>query len=771
MCSSDASFKTNPELAPPVSVKSGYTSPDGVWVATWTTSNGVISFEVTVKRSGDYWGAIGFNTQDSMVGADIALGYVSSSNVATVTDRHATAHAEPSVDSVNNLVLVSGTRDAASTVFRFSRSLTVTDTNDVDLSSNVFMLWAYGQYDGNSGAIFKHANKGTVTGLQFATDCYDYGLPRATNATLTTSSLSVLLPVHGLLAVLSFACVGPLGSVAAVTRLSGTKLWFPIHIVLHVVSLASAVAAFVIIFVAKSGVLTVDVHQIMGIVVFGLSFVQAGVGLLSHFMYDKNRVSTPIFPDAVHHWFGRALFVLATVTMFYGLVTLRTLYGLPSSVAPFALLALTIAIPLVFYLVLLIRGRKTGPVSQGYNMGQGEDFSASTQGKGVASAAKTLFVIACVAALVAFGGFVVTLYVPRYSYGGGSVATPNSFSLNVPTKGCFAMDRYSLPPSLTAYKCRGFQFPNSPQQHAYSFSPVIDKAAVVHHIILYRTATYLGDAVFDCSSMPAGSSPFWAWAVGGGDFVPPSNTAFEAAPFFALQIHYNNPALSPTFVDSSGVKISFTPQKPQDKSVFLQVGVATSRISLPPRQTTHLSYTCSATSVIPVGASVEIWANGLHAHLRGKKIWIEHIRNSARIGFIGCNLFYDFNKQSFEMRNATIQRGDSIKIHCQYDTTQETSTVVGGEATTNGQRIIFFYVSFFLLIITQKCVWRFCLGTAAALRLPPICSATAALLSRRQWARACFVELKMFLYFYFQNGDAGRLAIQAAISGLALKEL
>ena len=43
-----------------------------------------------------------------------------------------------------------------------------------------------------------------------------------------------------------------------------------------------------------------------------------------------------------------------------------------------------------------------------------------------------------------------------------------------------------------------------------------DNAQVVHHMILYRVPqpVKLGQAPWDCSSMPSGASPIWVWAVG-----------------------------------------------------------------------------------------------------------------------------------------------------------------------------------------------------------------------------------------------------------------
>jgi hypothetical protein len=295
--------------------------------------------------------------------------------------------------------------------------------------------------------------------------------------------------------------------------------------------------------------------------------------------------------------------------------------------------------------------------------------------------AGTLVVVCLVITVLLFAGFVVTLYVPSYSYSGISSLSSLS-ALTSDSKGCFGMDNVAVPSDTTSYLCRGFKFPNNPAQMAYHFEPQLDNAALTHHMILYRTASYLGDSVFECSSMSAGSSPFWAWAVGGGALTTPSNTGFSPSENFALQVHYDNPSRLVGQTDSSGVKVSFTPTLRQFQTVFLQLAVNSGSINLPPQQTVHISYTCNAGSQIPQNGQAKIWTVGLHAHTRSRKIWIEQIRGGSTIGFPGCDPFYDFNRQRFVSKNTTVLPGDILKLHCQYDTTADSRPVVGGDATT-----------------------------------------------------------------------------------------
>jgi hypothetical protein len=108
-----------------------------------------------------------------------------------------------------------------------------------------------------------------------------------------------------------------------------------------------------------------------------------------------------------------------------------------------------------------------------------------------------------------------------------------------------------------------------------------------------------------------------------------------------------------------------------------------------------LSFACVASS-IPEGEFVTLWAAGLHAHTRGRKIWIEHyLRGGGRQPDVGCSPFYDFNRQDFVSVNSVLRNGDILKIHCQFDTTADAATVVGGESTDSEMCLAFisFYAS------------------------------------------------------------------------------
>lgn len=117
-------------------------------------------------------------------------------------------------------------------------------------------------------------------------------------------------------------------------------------------------------------------------------------------------------------------------------------------------------------------------------------------------------------------------------------------------------DEFEVPAQETSYICKGFRFPATKEFHITKFTPIKSNQQVLHHMILYSTEEWLGDDYFECPSMPSGSSPLYAWAVGGEAFEPPENVGFRVGKdivYAALQIHYNNIGEEAGIIDSSGV--------------------------------------------------------------------------------------------------------------------------------------------------------------------------------------------------------------------------
>lgn len=91
--------------------------------------------------------SIGFGT--TMTNSQIYLAYQSSTGDFIVQSTHASGHVVPTPDPVQNLQVVSASRDSEKTVVTFNRKLDTGNSQDVTLSVGVptDLIWAYGLDD------------------------------------------------------------------------------------------------------------------------------------------------------------------------------------------------------------------------------------------------------------------------------------------------------------------------------------------------------------------------------------------------------------------------------------------------------------------------------------------------------------------------------------------------------------------------------------------------------------------------------------------------
>ena len=316
----------------------------------------------------------------------------------------------------------------------------------------------------------------------------------------------------------------------------------------------------------------------------------------------------------------------------------------------------------------------------------------------------TVLVLASLSGLIAAWALLQPPPLPAGVWGGSTWRSSNvservEFPLNTgtPVNYCVAMTETPVPPRDTAYLCRGFAFPPGVALHMLRFVPFIDKAQVVHHMILYATTvdvTLQGDArgVFDCESMPPVLGPLVVWAVGSDGLTLPPSVGIRVAAnigsslgsaYGILQVHYSNPTGLANIVDSSGLLLKVSDALRPIDAGLLELGVAVSGILIPPfRKRFGIAGSCAssitqqlrpASQVNPLTASYVVLANAMHMHTLGRRAWTEQWRAGARIKLpateggaltdpLGSSPFYDFGSQRFTdaPQDTTIVPGDAL---------------------------------------------------------------------------------------------------------------
>ena len=145
---------------------------------------------------------------------------------------------------------------------------------------------------------------------------------------------------------------------------------------------------------------------------------------------------------------------------------------------------------------------------------------------------------------------------------------------------------------------------------------------------------------------------------------------FTDTSYTSLQVHYNNVFHKPV-VDESGVRMHMTTKLRKYNMGIISLGRApeshTGRpnLRIPPNSRYEAIITCKPQLVLPI----KVFAFAAHAHLIGKQIWSEQIRNGSLVRELGRSNRYDFSKQRFApfSQHYEVLPGDTLRVHCIFD--------------------------------------------------------------------------------------------------------
>jgi dopamine beta-monooxygenase len=216
------------------------------------------------------------------------------------------------------------------------------------------------------------------------------------------------------------------------------------------------------------------------------------------------------------------------------------------------------------------------------------------------------------------------------------------------------------------------------KKHIIGIEPFIDPRAVkhVHHFLVYGSVNPGDD--LDCQDASA-NELIYLWAPGGLSSQPPPMVGIPLGGSggylsFSIEVHYDNPEFVAGIIDSSGVKLYYTPTVRQYDQGVLSLGdprvdVQPVVLSVAGGLTQH-SFFCPANCTQNYfGQEVTVYAEALHMHQNGKAMQNQHIRDGAVIRR-GVSQYYDFEQQGgYEVIQAPFQLkpGDAFNVICTYD--------------------------------------------------------------------------------------------------------
>ncbi|KAJ3098910.1 hypothetical protein HDU97_003582 [Phlyctochytrium planicorne] len=264
------------------------------------------------------------------------------------------------------------------------------------------------------------------------------------------------------------------------------------------------------------------------------------------------------------------------------------------------------------------------------------------------------------------------------------------------------MPNITIPSRNTSYLCSHFELPKDQKYHAIKTEGIIT-SKMVHHIIIYGcTSPPVAPAAFgdlyDCRSMDPECSEFtFSWVPGAPPVLPPAEvgipfgTGEGARPYFSLQIHYSNVNNTEGVVDSSGIKIYYTPKLRTYDMGVLTLGRI--RFSIPgsnPDPYVLPPNLCPSTCTSRFPGNVTAISQGTHMHTLGLNQTTQHIRNDQyEISPLSQRPYYDFNFQGQahieDLSTRTIVPGDALITTCAYIPTLNvrSGNTTFGESTDN----------------------------------------------------------------------------------------
>lgn len=257
----------------------------------------------------------------------------------------------------------------------------------------------------------------------------------------------------------------------------------------------------------------------------------------------------------------------------------------------------------------------------------------------------------------------------------------------------------------TLYWCKIFKLPELRRKHhMVKYEPIhqAGNRAYLHHLVVYECS---GDATLFEKHVGAKGEPCYqphmpseflschnvvvTWAVGSEGFNFPSEAGYPLDPssgarFYMMETHYNNPNIDPGIVDSSGVRIFYTPTLRRYDAGVISVGLDPNwRHIIPPGRPEvvsegHCIADCTRQALPAQG--INVFATLLHTHLIGRKVRFRQIRGGEELQPITADNNYDFNYQEYRRlkKPVKVYPGDHLIAECTYNSEARSTITLGG---------------------------------------------------------------------------------------------
>lgn len=272
------------------------------------------------------WVAIGTGTQ--MKDSNIIVAWKNNDNTVTLSDRISEGHSMPQPVNNQSSKLMPQSRvegDKMSIVFR--RLKNTGNSQEVVIKEDM-QEWIYAYSNAKPSSNLVNSTIKFHDG--FGTMSLNLKAPLNSSTSNSTSSAATtetpppkkkvnFYLVHGCLFFLGWNLIPYIGILAAgpMKPLLGVW-WFRIHVgMMAFMAPILSIAGFVLIVIKNGNHHFQSLHEILGLIIFILQFIQIFSGVVIDRLYNPKRAKIPWY-DKLHWYTGRVLFVLAQVNISLG---------------------------------------------------------------------------------------------------------------------------------------------------------------------------------------------------------------------------------------------------------------------------------------------------------------------------------------------------------------------------------------------------------------------------------------------------------------------
>ena len=227
-------------------------------------------------------------------------------------------------------------------------------------------------------------------------------------------------------------------------------------------------------------------------------------------------------------------------------------------------------------------------------------------------------------------------------------------------------------------------------------------ATVVHHLIVFTLASDTAEQAilardaqdpapgYECTNGAGDETNFLTgWAPGAGVTIFPQDTGLlvPGNRKLVIQIHYNSSNTNGQ-PDRTQVDLDLATNVAKRAAILAVRG----DVNLPPRD---VDATAIGTQTLNVGniTSARVWGASIHMHTRGigAQVHVQRSSDTCLLDLDGWS--FHWQHMYWYAQPFTVNKGETLRVTCHYDTSADTTNVTWGEGTNDEMCLAYLYVS------------------------------------------------------------------------------